>query len=49
MQAAFGPYTDNQLHPMEEHDREIDWQDKVVLAGSIICAIAVALILWTRV
>lgn len=42
MQEAFGPYTDNQLF---EPAAGFDWQDKVVLAGCAVAAVALALIL----
>ena len=43
---AFGPYCGNHI---SEPVRPFDWQDKLVMAASIICAVCVALILWTRV
>ena len=44
MQAAFGPHTDNNLHPMPDAKRPFDWQDKVVMIGSIATAAFVILI-----
>lgn len=43
MQEAFGPYCDNRI----AEDHPMDWQDKVVMVGSIVCAICVVLILWS--
>ena len=43
---AFGPYAGNVI---SEPVRPFDWQDRVVMIASIIAAVCVALILWTRI
>ena len=39
MQAAFGPYTDDRLHPMQDN-RPVDFEDKIVIAGCIFAVLA---------
>jgi hypothetical protein len=36
MQEAFGPYTSREIY---EEVRPYDWQDKVVMAGCVVCLI----------
>lgn len=40
MQEAFGPYASRHLEPMRQPP--MDWQDRVVLAGCAVAAVAVA-------
>lgn len=44
MQQAFGPYTDNTLYPIEE-EKKMDYQDKIVMAASVLAAIACAIVI----
>ena len=39
MQDAFGPYTDDRLHPIPD-SRPIDLPDKIVIAGCIFALLA---------
>lgn len=43
MNEAFGPYAHQ--CPIVEPQRPIDWQDRVVIAGSVIAAVALAVVL----
>ena len=43
MNSAFGPYAGNYI---SEPTREFDWQDKVVMAASVITGIAVLVIVF---
>ena len=42
MQEAFGPYTNYQITPPP---RPFDWQDKVVISGCVLAAVAYIVIL----
>ena len=42
MQSAFGPYTS---HDIQESQRPMDWQDRVVLAGCWVCVMVFLLAL----
>lgn len=42
LEEAFGPYARGQI---QEPSRPMDWQDRVVIVGSVIAAVALAAIL----
>jgi len=44
MQAAFGPYTDNRLHPMRDQE-PMRLADKVLYIVSAVCAVGLFAIL----
>jgi len=46
MAEAFGPYAGHTI--TEPADRPMDWQDKLVLAASVLTAIFVGILLWSR-
>lgn len=47
LNSAFGPYASG---PIEEPKRPMDWQDRLVIVGSVIAAVALTFVLgWGRV